>query len=374
MNLIPKYIPIIKAKQGEMIGYDSLSESEKSLTLPIFEIPTESWEKKKIQRIDYVDNKLKQFYQKLNWQKAGVIAFDCSFWNNKIQILENQEHIFSYTYNKLINKGYSIAPIIGYDRWHNELDTSYQTNLKAIDFEKAPFFIIRLDGEALEHIHEGDFFIDQLNEILFGLKVNVDRCILLLDRNNIANQNSSKIISDFSKEIEIIESLNPLRIAIASHSMPKSIRKLVPDYDSSNLIFRLEENIWRNVREKTKNPNIIYSDYGIIANDGEESTGGNNNTNNGKIRYTTQGHLYVLRGHPYGNDGGKHTQMFDLARNLIASKYFENISWGDQKMINHSLGDKPGSDTNWISYELNHHFTYMVQEVIAPIVKYFQQT
>lgn len=374
MNLIPKYIPIIKAKQGEMQGYDLLSESMKSSTLPIFEIPTENWEKKELKRIDYIDKKINQFSQKLNHKMAGVISFDCSFWNNKIQILENQEHIFSYIYNKLINKGYRVAPIIGYDRWHNETDTNYQTNLKAIDFEQSPFFIIRLDGEALEHIHEGYFFIDQLNEILFGLKVNLDCCILLIDRNNIANQNTSKIINDFSKEIQIIEKLNPLGIAIASHSMPKSINKLVPDYDSCNLIFRLEENIWKNVRDKTQKQNIIYSDYGIVANDGEESTGGNNNTNNGKIRYTTQGHLFVLRGHPYGKDGGKHIQMFDIAKKLIASKYFENISWGDQKIINHSQSDKPGSDTNWISYELNHHFTYIVEEVIIPSTSIFEKT
>jgi len=366
MNLIPKYIPILKAKQGELVGYNLLSESIKNLTLPIFEIPTENWEKKKIQRVDYIDQKIKQMTQKLNWEKAGFIAFDCSFWTHNIQILENQEHVFSYTYNRLINKGFSVVPIIGYDRWHNELDRSYQTNIKALDFERSPFFIIRLDGEALDHIHEGEFFIEQLNEILYGLKVTIDQCIILLDRNNIANKNTTKIINDFSHEIKAIQKLNPLGISISSHAMPKSIKKLVADYDASNLLFRIEEDIWKNVRDKSQNLNLIYGDYGIVASDGEESTGGNNNTNNGKIRYTTQGHLYVLRGHPFGIDDGKHIQMFNLAKALVDSKYFDNLSWGDQKILDCSNGKGPGNPTNWISYELNHHFTYMVQEVIIP--------
>ena len=45
MKVIPKYIPILKAKKGELSAYEHLSQSIKNNTLPIFEMPTENWEK-----------------------------------------------------------------------------------------------------------------------------------------------------------------------------------------------------------------------------------------------------------------------------------------------------------------------------------------
>ncbi|MBP8070796.1 MAG: beta family protein [Acinetobacter sp.] len=372
MKVIPKYIPILKAKKGELSAYEHLSQSIKNNTLPIFEMPTENWEKTQKQRIDFVDSKVLQINKTLDKNSTSLISLDFSFWNYKDQLLENQEHIFSYTFNQLTDKGYTLIPVIGYDRWHNESDRSYQANIKALDFKEIPFFIIRLDGEALEHIHEPFFFEEQIEEILNGLKVTIDKCLFLIDHNNIFGKSPTQVTEEIIFQIKLITELNPLSIAISSHSMPKSINKLVPNHDSSNLLFRTEEDIWKNTIKKLNNPHIIYSDYGIIANDGEERTGGNNSTNNGKIRYTTQDHLFVVRGHPFGKDGGKHVQMHDLAKKVVESNYFENMSWGDSKILECSQTHKaPGSPMNWISYELNHHVTYMLEEVITPLTVKF---
>ena len=108
MKVIPKYIPILKAKKGELSAYEHLSQSIKNNTLPIFEMPTENWEKTQKQRIDFVDSKVLQINKTLDKNSTSLISLDFSFWNYKDQLLENQEHIFSYTFNQLTDKGYTL--------------------------------------------------------------------------------------------------------------------------------------------------------------------------------------------------------------------------------------------------------------------------
>lgn len=356
----------MKAKKGELNAYQHLTPLAKARVLPIFEIPTEKWEEKESQRIDFADKKINQICKTVHYENTKDIAFDYSFWNSSYQTLENGEHIFSYMYGHLTTKGYSVIPIIGYDRWHNVTDPSYQVAIKSIDFSKAPYFIIRLDGEALEHLHEPFFFEEQLSEILSGLKINIDRCLILVDQHNLVGKNIVDTSNEISKKVSIISELNPLAIAISGNSIPKSINKIVTDHDSTSLITRSEEIIWKMVREKNNNNSIIYSDYGIIAPDGNEQNGGNNNTNNGKIRYTIDRQLFVVRGHPFGQDDGKHIQMHNLAKIVVDSIYFENFSWGDTKIKACSEHQLLGNQTQWISFELNHHITYILEEVVIP--------
>lgn len=362
MNPLHTYFPIFPAKRGEFNALKHLQQDVLKHIMPIFEIPVGDW--KKFSKIDFVNKKIKNLDELVNTTHISNLAIDTYYYSTNEQILENGRHIFEYIYNSLVQLNHCVVPIIGYDRWFNSRDSTYQTTLSKMEFKTAPYFIIRLDGEALDDSDDPDYFLEQIEEILHGIKATAQQCLLLVDLKSIVKKSLPDLIGMTERITEALSSLNPLSIVISGSSIPETIDKAVDEPDSCGLWLRKESLIWQNLTTVFPQISIKYSDYGVKAPSGKESVPAGDNAN-GKIRYTTENHYYIARGHKIGIDHN-FSQMHILATKIVSSSYFEDdpSSWADNEIKKTSNRERTsGNHETWITIDTNRHIQHILEEV-----------
>lgn len=362
MNPLHTYFPIFPAKRGEFTALRHLRTDVLKHVMPIFEIPVGDW--KKTSKLDFIINKIRSLDEMIKNTHLSNIAIDTYYYSTNDQILENGQHIFEYTYSSLIQLNHSMIPIIGYDRWFNSRDMTYRTTLSNMDFKDAPYFIIRLDGEALDDSDDPDYFLEQIDELLNGLKISAQQSILLVDLKSIVKRSVPELLAKAERICKVLNSLEPLALIISGSSFPNTIDQAIEEPDSSGLLLRKESLIWQHLLKTINKCPIKYSDYGVKAPIGKEDIPVGDKAN-GKIRYTTDNHYYIARGHMIKIDHN-FSQMRALAGNVINSIHFENdpLSWADNQIIKVSEGKiGTGGHETWVSIDTNRHIQHILQEV-----------
>ncbi|CEI54775.1 hypothetical protein [Acinetobacter bereziniae] len=282
MNSLHSYYPILPAKRGEFKAYKNLTNHIRNHIMPIFELPVGDSD---ISTLNFVNKKLNSLTKFILSTENHNLAIDTYYYSINNQILENGRHIYEYIYSELRQSKLNVIPIIGYDRWYNSIDPTYKNTISVIDFSEAPYFIIRLDGEALDHLDEPDFFKEQIDNILNGLKIESINCLFLIDFKSIAKKSLPTILEKAYQAVEVLEEIENLGISISGCSIPETINQAIDTPDTSGLFLRKENLVWKSLKKDFSNINLKYSDYGVKAPSGKESIPAGNNAN-GKIRYS----------------------------------------------------------------------------------------
>lgn len=362
MNPLHTYFPIFPAKRGEFSALKHHQQDVLKHVMPIFEIPVGDW--KKFSKIDFINKKIELLDELVNTTKISNLAIDTYYYSANEQILENGRHIFEYMYNSLVQLNRCVVPIIGYDRWFNSRDSTYQTTLSKMEFKTAPYFIIRLDGEALDDSDDPDYFLEQIEEILHGIKATAQKCLLLVDLKSIVKKSLPELLAKTQRIAETLSNLEPLALVVSGSSFPETIDKAVDEPDSCGLLLRKESLIWQNLIKTTPSLSIKYSDYGVKAPIGKEDIPVGDKAN-GKIRYTTDNHYYIARGHMIKLDHN-FSQMQSLATKIVNSSYFENdpTSWADNEIKKVSNQERTtGGHETWVTIDTNRHIQHILEEV-----------
>jgi len=366
MLKIPEYVPIMKAKQGEFeaikpIRIEQLEHQIQPLFHPLFEMPNVYREG--ASRIADVTNRC----EKIGVLWGGNIALvDGYFWKPSEAILENGEHFLTYTYNKLFALGVNVVPVIGYDRWFDQMSSLYNQTMRNLNYPDAPYFCIRLDGDAMYDIDEPDFFREQLDSIIFDLKLTENNCSILIDFGDVSVNRITieQMLTKSTDFLEILSAYDFKYIAISGASYPESVAEAIHDHDTDGPVLRKEMVVWQTLRKKFPNAKLKFSDYGARHPAPEKDI--RNKHTNGKIVYTIDLNYFVVRGHPFSRDGN-HSHRKQLANRLVNSIYYEgaDFSWGDEKIFECANGIKKfiGNSTQWVSIDTSHHIKYVVEEV-----------
>ncbi|WP_270832368.1 beta family protein [Aeromonas sp. QDB03] len=130
------------------------------------------------------------------------------------------------------------------------------------------------------------------------------------------------------------------------------------------LLLRKESLIWQNLIKIFPNYSFKYSDYGVKAPSGKENIPAGDNAN-GKIRYTTDNHYYIARGHMIKIDHN-FSQMHTLATKIVNSTYFEDdpSSWADSEIKKVSNRERTsGGHETWITIDTNRHIQHILEEI-----------
>ncbi|UUS64993.1 MULTISPECIES: beta family protein [unclassified Acinetobacter] len=362
MNPLHTYFPIFPAKRGEFNALSHLQVEDLKHLMPIFEIPVGDWDKTSKEL--FIDKKVTALTNLVKKTEISSLAIDTYYYSITDQILENSRHVYEYAYQSLKQQKINLIPVIGYDRWFNSIDSTYRTTISKMEFDNAPYFIIRLDGEALDDCDEPDYFLEQIEHIFHGLKTNAENCLLLVDLKSVVKKSLPDLIGMTERITEILSSLNPLSIVISGSSIPETIDKAVDEPDSCGLWLRKESLIWQNLTTVFPQISFKYSDYGVKAPSGKESVPAGDNAN-GKIRYTTENHYYIARGHKIGIDHN-FSQMHILATKIANSSYFEDdpYSWADNEIKKASNRERTsGNHETWITIDTNRHIQHVLEEI-----------
>lgn len=363
------YTAILKAKDGEFEAFGNLKCSSEKRFLPLFDVPTpRNKEAAKILEqgedinsffLKKISGKIKKFYKTGNCP----IMFDMFYWDSAATIAQTGESVYEYFYNELKNDllfPLPIIPVVNMDKWEK---IEYQNSMINISANLENGYCIRAN------ISRSDDYIDEteLESILSSLPIDTKDIRLLLDLGYINEDEIDDIIFRVSEACDSVSLFNFGDIILSGSSVPKSITEVVQEQHSNNKTLRKEVKIWKALTNQGYN--LTFADYGTrnplpeSEKDSIESPDQGFYLNKNKqIRYTINNNHYFVRGCP-AKDGGTHRE---LTQKLIQSEHFSgpDYSWADQRILQNSIGQFKGNDSNWIAIDTNRHIEAVLDEVM----------
>lgn len=362
--MLPRHTAILKANEGELQALRNLDEGTARKILPLFEIGRMTdaiRERKYIQTsstptMTYLNRKLDAVG--LAWPRHPAMV-DGYEWPADART-ESGDHVIAHMVERLRAAGVSVIPVVGYDRWGN---AEYRAGLQSISPRQDGHYCLRLDTSALDDAAEPELFNDAITEIVEELELDPVRCSILLDFADIAMGGMSieRLVERADDVIQQLQVFGFQYYIIAGCSLPRTIDLAVDTRDSVGAVLRKEMLVWQTLRLNFPKLDIVSGDYGVR---GPTTTEARSKYTNGKIRYTIKNQIVVARGHPFIDDHS-YAQMHDLAAVVAKSRHYlgSRFSWGDQQVLLRSRGGAPGSTTQWIAIDTNHHLSFVVQEV-----------
>lgn len=332
-----QYVPILKCKKGEQNALRNLSESIKDAITPLLEIPFSSAITKKpiLETIDSF------------WDGRKFFFYFLPEWYNEY---ENLKEFISN----------NILPVCSRDSAIPTIDLSL---IESID----DWTEISKNGIAFR-IRNNEF--GDIENILNPLFENTDlersKTDLILDLQHISAENSFAKESMLKAVFTDLDSAADFRsIIISNVSYPKQLPPM--EVKKIYRFKRLETEVYALSLKLSKRFkfNYIYSDYGPTDVDQIPFVVGM--SPNFKIRYTTFDDYLYIKGLAIKKGGLDIDKVCSLARLLTESSDFSgaNYSWGDCSIFNlaQNKSTHSGNLTTWVSYAMNHHITFIVNQI-----------
>lgn len=367
--MIQSYLPILKAKTGELKAVSKMSEGVKDKILPLFEVSTfevasQDQNQKKGTTEDFLDDGAicthldKDALQIAKVWRGRTALVDAYRWDADATT-ETGEHVLPYIYAKLRSYGVVVVPVIGYDRWDSQ---PYKLAMQGWEMRDDDFCCLRLDSDAIEDSADPEFFEDRVMDMINTLNLSPQRCAILIDFGDIAAMFLDALLEQAQSIIDLLDTKGFMFFAITGCSLPASIDKAVSNHNSTGRVLRKEMLLWQTIKADHPKLRLLFGDYGVRGPNTKES--GISTNANGKIRYTTGMNYYIARGHKLQKDD-KGGQMHKLAEVIVNSPHYmgKDFSWGDAQILECSQKKVTGNLTNWVSIDTNHHTALVVAEM-----------
>ncbi|MFA6917171.1 MAG: beta family protein [Parachlamydiales bacterium] len=357
------YLPVIKAKLGELKALSNAKKSHLRKMLPLFEVGRIGESIRNAARFkdsdaltcDYLD----EIAEKIAEVRVGQSALVDAFQWPADATTETGEHVLPYVYEKLESLGVDVIPVVGYDRWDSQ---PYRLALQGLDLSDDKYFCLRLDSHAIEDSADPTFFEDQVLGILDDLSLKAGRCAILVDFGDITGTSLEDLIDQTSGIVDLLGPMGFRFFATAGCSLPATIDGAVKKQNTTGKVIRKEMLLWQTLRTEYPQIKWLFGDYGVRGpNTAEDVISPHTN---GKIRHTISQHFFIARGHSI-QTGDKGAQMHKLAQVIVQSQHYlgDGFSWGDARILACSQGEFKGNSTDWIAIDTNHHIAYVVAEI-----------
>lgn len=360
--MAPTYLPILKSLTSEYEASKHMDAAHAAVIHPLFDVPVISENRQKAKKYqnsftpksDYLDEVAESIAK---YWKGDLVLADAFNWAPDATV-ETGEHVLAYLHASLKGQGVTVAPVVGYDRWDDQL---YQLAMRGLDLSGAPYVCLRLEASAVEDAAEPDVFHERMQEMLEDMQLSPAECAVLLDLGDLTSKRLIDITSDATRVLELLSGYGFRYIATAGSSMPKSVDLAVKKKDSTAKVIRKEMLLWQALRTEFSGIPLVFGDYGVR---GPGSNDAIRNPNaNAKIRYTCDKAFLVSRGHSIA--GGWALQMPAVASEIANAKEFlPGFSWGDKVIADCSNGlPVKNGHGKWIAYDTSHHLAFVVEEV-----------
>lgn len=335
-----QYVPIIKCKKGEQQALAKLSEDVKKSIIPFIEIPmfTPAMIKKNIT----VENLISSFWA----DKKFFFSFLPEWYDGEEE------------FNELIEN--QIKPMC------SDKNAIPVIDLSLVDFI-ADWSILSQHGVGIR-LRNNDFgsIEEILNPLFDETSLTRNQVHLIFDLTYINENDLYAKISVLKAAFSDLDRANEFSsIIIASASFPKPL----PPTDIKKIyrFKRMETEIYALCLKLAHRFafNYIYADYGPfdISNNGFVM----GMSPSFKIRYTSFDDYLYIRGNQIKDGGLDIKNVRELADMLINSVDYcgNDYSWGDKKIFETATGvlSTPGNLTTWVSYTMNHHITFIVNQI-----------
>jgi hypothetical protein len=328
-----KYVPLLKVKQGELEALGYLEQDIKKNTIPLIQFIEDTNLKRSG---DYVDTIIRRL-TKAWGRNDNILYFDVS---NLKSI-----HLIRIFANQLVNFGRRFIPVV-----HYNYQDDYLALVKDNYLSNGICLRIKKSFMSPEMVNK---FISAIRKNLEIKPENID---LLIDFEQITTEDVKNYQKIFLDLYNSVKAMKLRRIIISAGSFPQKVSEVTQN--KIGIIPRPEWELWNSISRKTKDSNLIYSDYGNQHPIYNEETAALER--NCCINYTTDKEFIIFRdvnGNKDGNSGENYVKNSKL---LIEHPFYEgkNYCWGDGYIFDCANKDVKYNGTPlWVKITLNHHLT-----------------
>lgn len=348
------YVPIIKGKKGDVIAVGSVSAAVRSVTKPLIEAMP--FNPKKVESLDAHIHLFCQYIRK--YAPLGDVFVDFYGLMPDANVSDGTNGTV-FGYQLLRGLGRAVTPVYGLER----NDDIWPDLAKIVLAANNGFaFRLRHDDLADELIPETWGAIVERTAQIGLSEGEID---LILDFGSLSRHQPDEV-----KEAVISFLFHNPRahlyrsVVVAASSALKDVSSVEKD-DMSEVVrgeLYLWSDLWNDMPEGVK---PIYGDYGVVHPDFSDM--GPNKNMNAKIRYTVGDKILYFRGHALLRPEKDYTQYYDLAKRVISDRRCKTRDHSNGDAYLHDcanrLTETPGAPATWVQADMNHHVTYVAQQV-----------
>lgn len=358
------YIPILKAKSGELSAL-SVLKSPKGSVVPLLEVPRAKW--------DFVEDKLAETPKKL---LDRVIPMIEKTWENQPFFLDayndqlisgGDEEEDGKTEVKLVDtlveslkdKKLNFIPVIS-----TSYTPAYNKAIVEAFSATGRGFCLRVAYNPDEVITKADY-----DTFLGEIGLTPESVDLIIDFGSVYKDGGEAVYLAYRMILAETPYIEAWRnIAIASSSFPKTIGGVMAK-NTELLLPRGEWQGWSKLAKTKKLARLpIYSDYSVAHPEVFDDVDPRFMKIAGSIRYTTPDDWFLLKGEALTGAGAKgYSQFHELSQKIIDSKHYHkaDMSWGDN-FINDCAnpdekGKPKGSLAQWRQVGNSQHIDLTIQ-------------
>lgn len=340
------YAPIVKGKANDVKAISYLSLEQADRTKPVFELPP-------FVELDDPEQVFARFVTRLSKLYPNRPCYVDLPLLKPGSRTTGGESVLAAAFGQLNALAINYEPTYGLGR-----DESLWP-LVIHQARRSGGMLLRLEIDDMEF---GDDTLNRVQDLtLMGL--NTAQMDVLLDCRHLnQTENTTQISGVVASFMEQLALAFPVRKVIVSGSSALKTVTQIPK-NSKGEVLRKELALWTNLRIRKLPFDAVYSDYGVIHPDFTDLTPSSHI--NGKIRYTHGQSFHIFRGHSLSQDD-KYEQYRKLSHDVLNSNLFSGHSYshGDRYIYDCATGHaKTGNAGTWVMNDLNHHFTYVIQQI-----------
>lgn len=356
-----QYVPVLKWKRGERFALAQLSNTQKELITPLFEIPP----------IPY-DHQQKMFKKTLDEHLSN-------FGSDMLECLSPSKHIFidahtihdderlgaastlsntlsplEHVITEAQQVGFTTVPVtslLRYPEYHNAVDKCISSYANGV--------ALRLFPTDLE---DYTAFIKSLEHWLHGTDAEKDQIDIIIDFKEIDPNEPSTVLNNIFSTLARFPHMNEWRtLTLLSTSMTENLSAIQTGTNSQ--IPRVEWNLYTQILNSNLTRYPAYGDYTIghpewFDFDPVTMNAGAN------IKYTIDDYFLIFRGYGIRNKGL--SQMQGLCNHVIQHSEYcgPQFSFGDEYIMGCANGTlSTGNPETWVRVNVNHHLAFIVNSL-----------
>lgn len=355
------YLPILKAREGELKALSQLNALTKGCLTPLIDIP-----RKDLDKENGTTNNLESHIVKVAKNIRSSWGNEFPFYLDLHDIdlserISDGTHPINYLMGHLRHLGLNAIPTTDLER-----DESYNSAL-AREINKVQMScLIRIYEEDMTNMNE---LYTSLSNILKILRQTPANTHILLDFESILGREPNEIAFIAMDVINELPNISSWRsISMAASGMPLTLSEKVKPGEMG-IIKRIEfeafKTLMSNHSKLKRAPN--YADYTIVH-PVHRPFKPKAMSIAPSIRYTTSNAWVILRGLSANKHPQKLKQYYALSEELTKHPEFQgsDFCYGDLEIIKMSkrIGG-PGNPRTWVGIGCNHHMTYVAKQLMA---------
>lgn len=345
------YVPIVKAKRGELFAYRDLTDEARERITPLFDVPFASDHAKKSHEQQLIDGA-----ETLAEYAPSDHPFFVDFGLLKPDRRIKGAHPVTFYLSKLRETGAPAIPVIGLRR-----DTAYRGAVTAAVREDGRGFAVRL-ADADFGDSELEAALDSLLDEMQQPTADVD---LVVDLERIEEGAASRTAFAVRGLLASLPRLDEWRtLTLAMTSFPNLADLQVKKGTAvSRTDWAVYTSIVTNPQGLSRLP--AFGDYGMdtpgmIDFDPVLMSAGVN------LRYTTEDEYVIIKGGSFKKQGG--APFKGLCQVIIKERgalFDPSESWADAYVQECASGGKTGNPETWRRIGTNRHFTVVSRQIAS---------